>query len=92
MSHRDDELPAHENGRVAINNSIPLQLGRADHQKQMVAVNVNLGQMLGIKRVFHGKRMKAKMVLNALKCTIVGFMQPNPDEIFWLGDMRNWFG
>jgi hypothetical protein len=35
--------------------------------------------------------MKAKMVLNALKCTIVGFMQPNPDEIFWLGDMRNWF-
>ena len=80
MPNRDDEILPDKNCGFTIGDAVVLEMGCARHHKQLVAINVDLRQLVRFQRIFNRKRMKSVVLLELFKLQLWGLEQSDPDK------------
>src|SRR3546814_3854516 len=60
-------------------------LFRSQHDEQRIAVDLNLGPLMGMVRIFHRQFVQAEFVLQGLHQWFVGLQCADPDEALAVG-------
>ena len=81
MPNRDDKILPDKNCGFAISDVIVLEMSSARHHKQLVAVNVDLRQLVSLERILNRKRMKPVVFLELLELSLRGLEQSDPDKL-----------
>ncbi len=70
MPNRNDKILTDKNGCFTIGDAILLKMSGARHDKQLVAINVNLRQLVCFERIFNRKRMEPVVFLKLLELSL----------------------
>ena len=88
VADRDHEVLADEDHDLAGLDDLACQRHRFvrdvldgfQHQEQRVVVALQLGPLMGVHGVLHGQRVQPEDVCDILHLSLVGLVQPDPDE------------
>jgi hypothetical protein len=81
VADRDDETLARENVGLAERDMIALKLGGAQDQEQRVAVELELGPLVGVQRILDRERVQAELRLDLPQLRLIGLVKADPDEV-----------
>ena len=81
MANGDQMILADEDGGLAIGDPFVLKMRRARNYEQLVAKDVDFGQLMGLERILDGERMETVIFLELPQFRFGGFEQPDPDEL-----------
>ena len=85
MPHTDDMIMPHEQRRFAIADRLILQMRRARDHEQLVAIQIDLGQLVRLDGVLHRQRMKIICARQGLHFFDRGVGYANPDKFGLVG-------
>jgi hypothetical protein len=81
MSDRNDEILPDKNCGFAVGYTIVIEMSGACHDKQLVAIDINLRYLVRFECVLNRKRMKPVILLKLLKLSFRRFEQSDPDKL-----------
>ncbi len=81
-AHGEDEIAAEENRRLAELDLLALgHGGRARDDEQVLPVDLHLGHLAGVERIFHRQRVQAELAAGQLHFRVRGIGQAHPVEL-----------
>ena len=84
--HRHQEIAAEENRGLPVADVLPLFDRRgARDDKQVLAVDLDLGDLVGIERILDRQRVEAELGADQLHLRVAGIAQSDPVELIALG-------
>ena len=66
MSDADDMVRTDEDGRFAIGDAVCFQMGGARDHEELVAIHIDLRQLVRLERILDGQGMQSEIVLARL--------------------------
>ena len=81
MADRDDEALAGEDVGLAECHVIALELGGPQHHEQRIAVELELGPLMGVQRVLDRQRVQLELGLDLPQLRLVWLVKADPDEV-----------
>ena len=81
MADRDDEALAGEDVGLAERDVIALELGGPQHHEQRIAVELELGPLMGVQRVLDRQRVQVELGLDLPQLRLVRLVKADPDEV-----------
>ena len=86
LPNGDEEILAQENRGGAVGDMIAFKMCRPGDDEQLVTVDVELGNLVAVAGIFHGKRVKAVISGDVGKFCFAGLGEADPHKVI-LGDM-----
>src|SRR3984957_16842447 len=85
MANADDEGIANEDGGLAIADLAVSEMGWARHHEQLVAIDVQLWQLVCEERVLDRQRVQVVILLELTQLRLARLEQSDPDEFGAIG-------
>jgi len=81
VADSDDVVRAHEDVGLAEGDPVVLQRGRAEHDEQGVAVDLELGHLVRVQRVLDRQLVQPDLRLQHAQVLLGRLLEADPDEI-----------
>ena len=81
VANTDDVMAADEHRGLAIGDLFAFEMGGAGDDEQLVAIDVELGKLVGLERVLDRQRMEVVLLLQEVQLGVGRVGDADPDEL-----------